>query len=199
MQTETIRPLSVGGLFDEPLRSMIVRLEPLLEKLFGFEQCRQVFAAARQSGVGMEAIRRMLELLAVDYRIAEGELDRIPAFGPMIVTANHPFGLLDGAILALALTQMRPDVRILTNSMLAGVSELLRKAVEAGPANYRARVALAQFLLSHGNVPASRKCGEDRRHASGCLWCWQPGMRSARRRRSWKQCLRPRRNRFRTI
>jgi len=60
----------------------------------------------------------------VTYHVAAGEFERIPQSGPVIVTSNHPFGLLDGAILAAILTSARRDVRILTNSMLANIPEL---------------------------------------------------------------------------
>ena len=118
------RPLSVSGLLDEPLRSILRPMEPLMEKLFAIDRCREVFETARRAGDGPCAVSRMLELLAVDYRIAAEELERIPRSGPLIVTANHPFGLLDGAILACILTKLRPDVRILTNRMLASFPEL---------------------------------------------------------------------------
>jgi len=116
----------VNGLLAEPLRSLLRPVEPWLEKLFAIDRCREVFDDVRRSGPGdgVSAIRRLLELLAVDYRISAEELARIPRTGALVVTANHPFGLLDGAILAAILTAVRRDVRILTNQMLAAFPEL---------------------------------------------------------------------------
>lgn len=79
-----------------------------MEKLFGIERCREVFETARRTGSGdaASAIRRMLELVGVDYRVAAEELERIPRSRALIVAANHPFGLPDGAILAATLTSV---------------------------------------------------------------------------------------------
>ena len=38
--------------------------------------------------------------------------------------ANHPFGVLDGAALGVLLSRVRPDVRVMTNSLLEGIPEL---------------------------------------------------------------------------
>ncbi len=43
---------------------------------------------------------------------------RIPASGPLIVLANHPFGFLDAAAVCWLLDRRRPDVRFLANRML---------------------------------------------------------------------------------
>ena len=43
----------------------------------------------------------------------------IPATGPAIAVANHPFGALDGLLLAQLLLKRRPDVLILTNRILS--------------------------------------------------------------------------------
>ena len=120
-------------MLDEPLRSLLGPVEPLVEKLFGIDRCRQVFETARRAGDGVEAVCRMLELLGVDYGAAAGEMERIPRSGPVVVTANHPFGLLDGAILAAILTRVRPDVRVLTNSMLAEIRELRDLCIFVNP------------------------------------------------------------------
>jgi putative hemolysin len=42
----------------------------------------------------------------------------------VVVTANHPFGFLEPAILAAVLRRVRPDFKIVANSLLAHVPEL---------------------------------------------------------------------------
>lgn len=45
-------------------------------------------------------------------------LDSAPKTGPLLIIANHPFGVLDGlGIMAMA-TRIRPDVKILVHSLL---------------------------------------------------------------------------------
>jgi putative hemolysin len=69
-------------------------------------------------------LENLLREMRVEYQVAEGDLARVPRSGGAIVAANHPFGLLDGAILGCLLGRVRPDVRILTNFLLAGIPEL---------------------------------------------------------------------------
>ena len=65
-----------------------------------------------------------LELLDVTYRVDADDVQRIPAAGPAVVTANHPFGFLEAALLAALLRRIRPDFKIVANSLLASVPEL---------------------------------------------------------------------------
>ena len=53
-----------------------------------------------------------------------GNLDAIPATGPLIVVANHPTGALDGLLLLSLLARVRSDVRMLANHWLAHVTPL---------------------------------------------------------------------------
>jgi putative hemolysin len=41
----------------------------------------------------------------------------IPRQGPVIAVANHPFGLIEGAILTALLPSVRPDAKILANHL----------------------------------------------------------------------------------
>jgi putative hemolysin len=66
----------------------------------------------------------LLKELKVDARIAPGDLERIPASGPVIAVSNHPFGILDGTLLTQVLTRVRADVRVLTNHFLGELPEL---------------------------------------------------------------------------
>ena len=62
--------------------------------------------------------------LGVDYDLAPEDLAKIPANGPLVVVANHPFGAVDGLILGDILTQARPDFRLMANRLLHGIPEL---------------------------------------------------------------------------
>jgi putative hemolysin len=50
-----------------------------------------------------------------------------------VAVANHPFGVLDGVALAVLLSRMRPDVKILTNSLLQGIPELHEHCIFVDP------------------------------------------------------------------
>lgn len=64
---------------------------------------------------------RLLRALDVNCNVSGTDIERIPASGGLMVVANHPFGILDGVILADILLRARPDVKILTNRLLAQV------------------------------------------------------------------------------
>ena|ERR1700733_5057326 len=70
-------------------------------------------------GAGIFA--RFLEELDVRWSCSAGDMARIPRTGPVVVVANHPFGLAEGMTLGALLGQVRPDAKFLANSMLAGI------------------------------------------------------------------------------
>lgn len=66
------------------------------------------------------------------------ELDEPPDFefpktGPLIIVANHPFGLLDPALLASYAGRQRRDLKVMTNSMLAVMPELKEHGILVNP------------------------------------------------------------------
>ena len=52
------------------------------------------------------------------------QIARIPKEGPLVITSNHPHGLIDGMILGELIGRVRTDYKILTRSLLTGVAEI---------------------------------------------------------------------------
>src|SRR5215467_2416723 len=93
-----------------------------LENFFFVRPLREVYSRVRQrQGSGL--FERVLSEMRIQVRVAPEDLDRIPSSGAALVVANHPFGILDGAVLGALLTRIRKDVKLLTNYLLAGVEE----------------------------------------------------------------------------
>jgi len=69
---------------------------------------------------------------------ASYELDQQPDFefpktGPLIIVANHPYGLLDPCLLASYAGAQRRDLKVMTNSMLSAMPELHSHGILVNP------------------------------------------------------------------
>ncbi len=76
---------------------------------------------------------KALDHLNVKFDIAAEDLARIPRVGPVIVVANHPFGALEGMLLAALLKTVRPDFKILANFLLARIPEMRPLIISVDP------------------------------------------------------------------
>lgn len=66
------------------------------------------------------------ERYGLDLDIRGGRVENIPANGPLVLIANHPFGILDGLMMGHLLDRVRGDFRILANSVFRRAEELNR-------------------------------------------------------------------------
>lgn len=75
---------------------------------------------------GVPVFSAALRQLQIEPRIAAGteHLRAVPATGGLLLVANHPFGVVDGLTIGHLGTQLRGNVRILTNSLLCRVPEV---------------------------------------------------------------------------
>ncbi len=74
--------------------------------------------------VGVDAfLERALAVLDVGHTVRAGA-ELLPRTGPALVAANHPFGAVEGIVLAHVLRRVRPDVRILVNRVLGRIPEM---------------------------------------------------------------------------
>jgi putative hemolysin len=130
------------------------------------DKVRDLYRRVQRSPKGFQ-LENLLTEMRVDLRIAAADQQRIPARGPVVVVANHPYGMLDGAILTVLLTRVRPDVKVLTNFLLGDVPELQQHCIFVDPSQTERagdsnRQALRQALawLRKGGMLAIFPAGE---------------------------------------
>ena len=68
----------------------------------------------------------MVDRYGLSLDIVGGALSNIPSKGPVILIANHPYGILDGLMMGHILSQARGDFRILANSVFRKAEDLNR-------------------------------------------------------------------------
>jgi putative hemolysin len=95
-----------------------------LEWLLWVDQLNRTYDQCAGAGDFQSFLRRVLDNLGVQVRVSADDLARIPRKGPVVVVANHPFGALDGIILASVLAAVRPDVKVMANHLLGRIPEL---------------------------------------------------------------------------
>jgi putative hemolysin len=104
-----------------------------LAKVLQLEAVDALYANLRNQGPTETFVERLLTHLEVSADASPADLARIPRTGAAVVVSNHPFGLFDGAFLADFLPKLRPDVKVLANSMLLAVPELRERIIPVDP------------------------------------------------------------------
>jgi putative hemolysin len=88
----------------------------------------------------------------------EEMLAKLPASGPLVVVANHPFGVLDGIVICHLVARVRQDFRVLTNEVLTRAEEIrpyllpvdFAETPEALQTNLKTRAQAKHHLINGG-------------------------------------------------
>ncbi len=96
-----------------------------IEAATGRDHIKRLYLRRQAEGWGARGFyETALSALSLDLRYDAARLDAIPKSGPLVVVANHPFGVLDGIAMAALMARVRPDFRLLTNAVLLRAPEL---------------------------------------------------------------------------
>lgn len=108
----------------------------------------------------------MVARYGLSLDVVGGSLDNIPRNGPLIVIANHPYGILDGLILGHILSVTRGDFRVLAHKVFRKAADLDRIIL---PVNFdETKEAVAQNI-------ETRKVALDYLREGGCVGVFPGG------------------------
>jgi putative hemolysin len=114
--------LSYAAPEDSLFKQAVIRL---VERLTGQDRAERIYQEVRRglrpdSNVFAEAVRGLNVRVAHD----PARLAAVPRTGPLVVVANHPFGVVDGLVLCHLVSLVRTDFKVVAMSTLCRVPEV---------------------------------------------------------------------------
>ncbi|MDW4548082.1 lysophospholipid acyltransferase family protein [Defluviimonas sp. D31] len=102
----------------------------------------------------------IVERYGLSLDVVGGSLANIPAEGPLILVANHPYGILDGLMMGHILSQVRGDFRIIAHRIFRKAEDLNRvilpinfdETKEAARQNIEVRASALDYLGAGGAI-----------------------------------------------
>ena len=132
----------------------------MIERMSGQPELKRMYLEHQNSPLPGEsfwdAAKRKLRL---DIDLNQEGFAQIPPTGPLVIVANHPFGVLDGLMICWLVSRVRQDFKVLTNALLNRAEEIkpyllpidFEETKAALETNIRSR-AEAKALLENGGV-----------------------------------------------
>lgn len=121
------------------MRRAMALIQPAVAPVLDLERANRCYAeyqATLETCKGpQEIFQSALAAMGVGYDLGRGDLGKIPQRGPLVVVANHPFGGVEGLILAAVLLQVRSDLRILANYLLKRLDGIGETIIAVDPFN----------------------------------------------------------------
>ena len=97
----------------------------LLDKLLGISKMDTLYQKHQMQGLSKEEFAdKLISLLEITISGEQQLIEKIPQTGPLVIASNHPFGGIEGVILARIISKVRPDLKVLANQGLKIFDEL---------------------------------------------------------------------------
>jgi len=176
-------------------RKIIPFAKPAVHRLLRLRELNDLYARVVEQAKPGDVWQRILTSLNVAYQVSPEDLGNVPARGPLVVVANHPYGGIEGVILAALVGSVRRDVKVLANSLLYSLPCLHDSLIPVDPfgsgdsasSNIRGLKTAIQWLRQGGALiifPAGAVAHVDMHQAAITDPPWHATMASLIRRTS---------------
>ena len=96
-----------------------------IEYLVGLRHIQAIYESENKKGnLRHQFWLKALRAFNIKTEIKEGSIASIPSEGKIIIVCNHPYGMVDGWIVAYLVSSLRDDYMIVANSILKRVPEI---------------------------------------------------------------------------
>lgn len=175
--------------YSEPTQPLVQQLAiRLVEQLTGQPVLKKLYEHNQAHPVAEESFwQAAIRLLDVSIVLDHHALDAIPKTGPLVIVANHPYGVLDGIAICWLMEKVRKDFLVLTHAALLRAPEArpyllpvdFSGTEEALAANLETRKAARTHLDQGGAIvvfPAGAiSTSPDKLGRAPAIdWPWQP-------------------------
>ncbi len=117
--------VDLRSMIKDPLQQRVFSIVGgAVEKVLALDGINQIYYAAAAADPSQDFLERLLDVMNIETAVSEADLARIPRTGPVVVVANHPFGGIEGIVLAALLRSVRPDVKLMANFLLKAIPDL---------------------------------------------------------------------------
>ncbi|MDZ4290005.1 MAG: GNAT family N-acyltransferase, partial [Prosthecobacter sp.] len=121
-------------------RRLYQMVGPWVETTFGlrglegvYQRSRELYIHHHDGPTCFAWFDSVLNSIDVTTSVVEPPDFQFPKSGPLIIVANHPYGILDPCVLARYAAAQRPDLKVMTNSQLTAMPELVPHIIAVDP------------------------------------------------------------------
>lgn len=121
----------------------------VMDSITGIRRLNQIYKQHEVAGLpASEFLQNLLNMMQWKVELHPAEFSKVPTMGSCILVANHPYGGLEGVLLAKLIGSIRPDIKILANLALEIFPELSPYFIFTNPLKPGA----------YGNLTSIRQC-----------------------------------------
>lgn len=123
------------------LGTLLKFIGPMFDRLLGINKLQKIYLNSELSGLDKQTFsKKLIDILGIQVSGMDDILAKIPQQGRCIVVCNHPYGMIEGVIIAHLLSSHRSDTKIMANVGLQMFKEIKDYFIFANPLKPKALI-----------------------------------------------------------